>query len=145
MRRVRVRVRNLRSRSLAPGEEQDQLRVEQISFLLKGKILVSFQEKRSDFFTHIRERIKTHSGIVRKSPAGLVHLSCLRRRAWIAVCQMWFQYCARVALGEIFQYSAAVHRDGKAAVDRGTQVATGQDCSICRRSCDFCWGNFGFG
>jgi magnesium transporter len=40
--------------------------VEQISFLLKDNLLVSFQEKKSDFFTHIRERIKTHSGIVRK-------------------------------------------------------------------------------
>ena len=49
-------------KSILPGEGQDQIRVEQISFLLKGKILVSFQEKRSDFFTHIRERIKTHSG-----------------------------------------------------------------------------------
>jgi magnesium transporter len=40
--------------------------VEQISFLLKENILVSFQEHKSDFFVHIRERIKTHSGIVRK-------------------------------------------------------------------------------
>jgi magnesium transporter len=31
--------------------------------------LVSFQEKRSDFFTHIRERIRTHSGIVRDKKA----------------------------------------------------------------------------
>ncbi|MDP2162372.1 MAG: magnesium/cobalt transporter CorA, partial [Flavobacterium sp.] len=40
--------------------------VEQISFLLKGNLLVSFQEKRGDFFSHIRERIKTNSGIVCK-------------------------------------------------------------------------------
>ena len=31
--------------------------------------MVSFQEKRSDFFTHIRERIRTHSGIVRTKGA----------------------------------------------------------------------------
>jgi magnesium transporter len=36
---------------------------------------VSFQEKRSDFFTHIRERIRTHSGIVRdKSSDYLLYL-----------------------------------------------------------------------
>lgn len=53
-------------KSILPGEHPEQLKVEQISFLLKDNLLVSFQEKRSDFFTHIRERIKTHSGIVRK-------------------------------------------------------------------------------
>lgn len=53
-------------KSILPGEDYEQVRVEQISFLLKDKLLVSFQEKKSDFFTHIRERIKTHSGIVRK-------------------------------------------------------------------------------
>ncbi|NHM07953.1 magnesium/cobalt transporter CorA [Flavobacterium sp. CYK-4] len=53
-------------KSILPGENKEQLKVEQISFLLKDNLLVSFQEKRSDFFTHIRERIKTHSGIVRK-------------------------------------------------------------------------------
>ena len=47
----------------------DKINVEQISFLLKKDILVSFQEKRSDFFTHIRERIRTHSGIVRDKKA----------------------------------------------------------------------------
>lgn len=53
-------------KSILPGENSDQLKVEQISFLLKDNLLVSFQEKKSDFFTHIRERIKTHSGVVRK-------------------------------------------------------------------------------
>jgi magnesium transporter len=52
-------------KSLLPDAESDNIKVEQISFLMKNGILVSFQEKRSDFFTHIRERIKTHSGIVR--------------------------------------------------------------------------------
>jgi len=53
-------------KSILPEEDYDHLRVEQISFILKDNILVSFQEKKSDFFAHIRERIKTHSGIVRK-------------------------------------------------------------------------------
>jgi len=52
-------------KSMLPTEDSDEIRVEQISFLLKKGILISFQEKRSDFFTHIRERIRTNSGIVR--------------------------------------------------------------------------------
>jgi len=56
-------------KSLLPSESSEQINVEQISFLLKNGILVSFQEKRSDFFTHIRERIRTHSGIVRTKKA----------------------------------------------------------------------------
>ena len=53
-------------KSILPGENHENPRVEQISFLMKDRLLVSFQEKKSEFFTHIRERIKTHSGIVRK-------------------------------------------------------------------------------
>lgn len=56
-------------KSLLPIEDSDNLRVEQISFLIKDGILISFQEKRSDFFTHIRERIRTHSGMVRSKKA----------------------------------------------------------------------------
>jgi len=52
-------------KSLLPSENSDNISAEQISFLIKDGILISFQEKRSDFFTHIRERIRTHSGIVR--------------------------------------------------------------------------------
>ena len=53
-------------KSILPGEDDQHVHVEQISFVLKDNLLVSFQEKKSAFFTHIRERIKTHSGIVRK-------------------------------------------------------------------------------
>lgn len=56
-------------KSLMPIDNSDNINVEQISFLLKNGILVSFQEKRSDFFTHIRERIRMHSGIVRDKKA----------------------------------------------------------------------------
>nr|WP_294921850.1 magnesium/cobalt transporter CorA [uncultured Flavobacterium sp.] len=52
-------------KSLLPSEHSDGLKVEQLSFIVKNGILISFQEKRSDFFTHIRERIRTHAGIVR--------------------------------------------------------------------------------
>lgn len=51
---------------LPAASDDDEVRVEQVSFVLKGNLLMSFQEKKSAFFTHIRERIKTHSGIVRK-------------------------------------------------------------------------------
>jgi magnesium transporter len=54
---------------LLPAENSDNISAEQISFLIKDGILISFQEKRSDFFTHIRERIRTHSGIVRTKKA----------------------------------------------------------------------------
>lgn len=56
-------------KSLLPSEHSDNIQVEQISFLIKDGVLLSFQEKRSDFFTHIRERIRTHSGIVRAKKA----------------------------------------------------------------------------
>ncbi len=56
-------------KSILPSENSNNISVEQISFLIKDGILVSFQEKRSDFFTHIRERIRTHSGIVRTKKA----------------------------------------------------------------------------
>jgi magnesium transporter len=53
-------------KSILEKEDSDVLEVEQISFLLKDNLLVSFQEKKSDFFTHIRERVRMGSGIVRK-------------------------------------------------------------------------------
>ncbi|WP_310560038.1 magnesium/cobalt transporter CorA [Flavobacterium sp.] len=56
-------------KSLLPSGDTDNICAEQISFLIKEGVLISFQEKRSDFFTHIRERIRTHSGIVRSKKA----------------------------------------------------------------------------
>ncbi|OAB29799.1 magnesium transporter [Flavobacterium fryxellicola] len=56
-------------KSILPAENSDNISVEQISFLIKEGVLISFQEKRSDFFTHIRERIRTHSGLVREKKA----------------------------------------------------------------------------
>lgn len=53
-------------KSVLPEEEKGSVKTEQISFLLKDNLLISFQEKRSDYFTHIRERIRTGAGIVRK-------------------------------------------------------------------------------
>lgn len=59
-------------KSLLPKENSDSIQTEQISFLIKEGVLISFQEKRSDFFTHIRERIRTHSGIVRSKKADFL-------------------------------------------------------------------------
>ncbi|WP_297518324.1 magnesium/cobalt transporter CorA [Flavobacterium sp.] len=56
-------------KSLLPIEHSDNIQVEQISFLLKKNCLASFQEKRSDFFSHLRERLRMHSGIVREKGA----------------------------------------------------------------------------
>ncbi|HLA55668.1 MAG TPA: magnesium/cobalt transporter CorA [Flavobacterium sp.] len=53
-------------KSILQKEDPPKLEVEQISFLMKDNLLVSFQEKKSDFFAHIRERIRTGAGIVRK-------------------------------------------------------------------------------
>ena len=56
-------------KSILPVEDSTTIAVEQISFLLKKGLLISFQEKRSDFFVHIRERLRTHAGIVRDKKA----------------------------------------------------------------------------
>ena len=59
-------------KSLLPTEFSDNISVEQISFLIKGGVLISFQEKRSDFFTHIRERIRIQSSFVRSKKADFL-------------------------------------------------------------------------
>ena len=53
-------------KSVLPVEEINIIKTEQVSFLLKDNVIVSFQEKKSDYFEHIRERIRTGTGIVRK-------------------------------------------------------------------------------
>ncbi len=51
-------------KSLLP--ESNGIDVEQISFILRDGLLFSFQEKKSDFFLHIRKRMRQHAGIVRE-------------------------------------------------------------------------------
>lgn len=53
-------------KSVLPKEEDDVVQTEQVSFLLKENVIISFQEKKSDYFNHIRERIRTGTGIIRK-------------------------------------------------------------------------------
>ena len=56
-------------KSILPTTEHNAISVEQISFLLRDGILVSFQEKKADYFDYIRERIDTKLGLVRKKKA----------------------------------------------------------------------------
>ena len=65
-------------KSLLPKENSDSIQTEQISFLIKEGVLISFQEKRSDFFTHIRERIRSHSGIIRTKKTDYLLFVLLR-------------------------------------------------------------------
>jgi magnesium transporter len=53
-------------KSVLQEPNSDRLHVEQISFVMKDNLLVSFQEESCDFFTHLRERIRTGGGMVRK-------------------------------------------------------------------------------
>jgi magnesium transporter len=53
-------------KSILPTDDKTNISIEQISFVLQDGLIVSFQEKRGDFFTHIRERLRTNSGLVRK-------------------------------------------------------------------------------
>lgn len=59
-------------KSLLPGEDSDTISTEQISFWIKDNVLISFQEKRSDFFAHIRERVRTHSGVIRNKKSDFL-------------------------------------------------------------------------
>lgn len=59
-------------KSLLPLEDSDSISAEQISFLIQDGIIISFQEKRSDFFTHIRERIRNQTGIIRSKKADFL-------------------------------------------------------------------------
>lgn len=52
------------------SEEETDISVEQVSFILQNNILLSFQEKKGDFFNLIRERIRTKTGQVRKRDAS---------------------------------------------------------------------------
>ncbi|MDD3005019.1 magnesium/cobalt transporter CorA [Flavobacterium sp.] len=50
-------------------EEAEKLKIDQISFILKDNLVVSFQEVQSDYFLYIRERLRNNEGIVRKKGA----------------------------------------------------------------------------
>ena len=51
-------------KSITPSEK-DEIEKEQMSFVLGQNFLISFQEKKGDYFEHIRERLRQNIGIVR--------------------------------------------------------------------------------
>ncbi len=56
-------------KSLVNYPQVKRIKAEQISFVLTENLLISYQEKRSDYFNHIRERIRNNYGIVRTKKA----------------------------------------------------------------------------
>ncbi|MFP5470280.1 MAG: magnesium/cobalt transporter CorA [Bacteroidia bacterium] len=55
-------------KSILPSSTS-KLSVEQISFILTENALITFQEKKSDHFKHVRERLRKKMGLVRNKPA----------------------------------------------------------------------------
>lgn len=51
-------------KSILPSEDNE-INLEQLSFILGPNFLVSFQEKKADYFDHIRQRLRQNLGIVR--------------------------------------------------------------------------------
>lgn len=58
-------------KSMLPGDNEE-LEVEQISFILGKNLLLSFQEKKGDHFEHVRVRIRNDNGLVRKKGADFL-------------------------------------------------------------------------
>lgn len=58
-------------KSLLPSNNNSNTNIEseQISFILKDNVLLSFQEKKGDHFEYIRSRLREGKGLVRKSGA----------------------------------------------------------------------------
>lgn len=55
-------------KSIVPTREV-QLEQEQLSFILGHNFLISFQEKKADYFEHIRQRLRNKIGIIRNRSA----------------------------------------------------------------------------
>ncbi|MGM0478961.1 MAG: magnesium/cobalt transporter CorA [Bacteroidota bacterium] len=57
--------------------EEDQIENEQITFIISGNLLISFQEKPGDVFDYVRKRIATSSGQIRKRNADYLGYALL--------------------------------------------------------------------
>jgi len=57
--------------------EESEIGVEQISFILLEKVLISIQERPGDHFESVRDRIRQHVGRVRKSPIDYLLFSLM--------------------------------------------------------------------
>ncbi len=62
-------------KSIVPSE--DEIITEQISFILGNKFLISFQERKADFFEHLRYRLRNDTGILRESGADYLLFTML--------------------------------------------------------------------
>lgn len=61
-------------RSTIPTNENGEIITEQISFVLGENFLISFQERKSDHFQHLRTRLREGKGIIRgRSPDYLLY------------------------------------------------------------------------
>ena len=58
-------------------EESEEIDVEQVSFILGDRYLVSFQERHGDCFNIIRQRIRENKGIIRKMGADYLAYSLI--------------------------------------------------------------------
>lgn len=62
-------------KSIVPSENE--MLTEQISFVFGEKFLISFQEKKADYFEHIRERLRDNKGIISERSADYLLYSML--------------------------------------------------------------------
>lgn len=58
-------------KSILPTDTNE-LKVEQISFILGNNYVLSFQEKPADYFEHIRQRIREYKGLARERTADFL-------------------------------------------------------------------------
>jgi len=58
-------------KSILPTDNNE-LRIEQISFILGNNYVLSFQERPADFFEHIRQRIREYKGLARERSADFL-------------------------------------------------------------------------
>lgn len=64
-------------KSILAMDENTSIDIEQLSFILKGNVLLSFQEKKGNLFTIVRERIRTKVGNIRKKNSGYLLFALL--------------------------------------------------------------------
>jgi magnesium transporter len=58
-------------------ENDDEIKIEQVSLILGENFVISFQEKEGDIFNHVRERIRKDKGRIRKMKADYLAYALL--------------------------------------------------------------------
>lgn len=64
-------------KSIHTIDENASIDIEQLSFILKDNVLLSFQEKKGNLFTIVRERIRTKVGNLRRKNSGYLLFALL--------------------------------------------------------------------